>query len=124
MLNGKPMDPFELLKKEGWNFVRFRVWNHPRDGFCDKDHTLALARRAAKLGFKISIDFHYSDWWADPGKQNKPAAWSGLGFSDLDDTLYAYTQGVLDTLKASGITPAWVQIGNEVSVGPGIDQHG
>jgi arabinogalactan endo-1,4-beta-galactosidase len=116
-LDGKQMDPFALLKKEGWNFVRFRVWNHPREGYCDKDHTLALARRAAKLGFKISIDFHYSDWWADPGKQPKPAAWQGLSFVDLTKAVHDFTKDVVSALVQQGTSPYMVQVGNEITGG-------
>ena len=69
------------------------------------------------LGFKIMIDFHYSDVWADPGHQSKPAAWVGLDFTSLTDTLYNYTRHVMDTLKSNGINPLWVQIGNETNDG-------
>ncbi len=116
-LDGKKIDPFELLKKSGWNFVRFRVWNHPRDGYCDKEHTLALARRAAKLGFKISIDFHYSDWWADPGKQPKPAAWANLSYVDLLSAVTSYTADVVSSLVKQGTPPYMVQVGNEITAG-------
>lgn len=116
-LDGQAMDPFQLMKKEGWNFVRFRVWNHPFDGYCDKDHTLALAKRAAALGFKISIDFHYSDWWADPGKQNKPAVWKDLPFDQLTKALHDFTKDVVSALVRQGTPPYMVQIGNEITAG-------
>jgi arabinogalactan endo-1,4-beta-galactosidase len=116
-IGGKATDPFVLLKRSGWNFVRFRVWNHPRDGYCDKDHTLALALRAAKLGFKISIDFHYADWWADPGHQPKPASWKALSFNDLTKAVHDYTQDVVSALVAQGTPPLMVQVGNEITAG-------
>jgi arabinogalactan endo-1,4-beta-galactosidase len=78
---------------------------------------MAQARRAQNLGMKIMIDFHYSDWWADPGKQNKPAAWKTLNFDALTTTLYTYTKEVVTQLKNNGITPTWIQIGNETNDG-------
>lgn len=109
-----PEDPFVLMRKAGWNFVRFRVWNAPRDGWCDKAQTLALAKRAHAQGLKISLDFHYSDWWADPGKQNKPAAWKSLPFAELEKAVYDYTRDVVDAMIAQGTRPIMVQVGNEV----------
>ena len=116
-LDGKAEDVFTILRKLGWNFVRFRVWNQPRDGYCDKAHTLALAKRAHAQGMKISIDFHYSDWWADPGKQNKPAAWRELSFEDLQMAVRDYTKEVVGELVAQGTPPYMVQIGNEIISG-------
>jgi arabinogalactan endo-1,4-beta-galactosidase len=116
-LDGKQADPFVLLKKAGWNFVRFRVWNQPKDGFCDKAHTLELARRAKAQGFKISIDFHYSDWWADPGKQFKPAAWKDLPLDQLAAAVHDYTKDVISALTKQGTPPYMVQVGNEITSG-------
>lgn len=113
-IRGKVDDVFAILQKEGWNFVRFRVWNQPRGGWCDKEHTLALARRAKAHGMKISLDFHYSDWWADPGKQNKPAAWKNLAFDDLAKAVYDYTKDVVAAMVAQGTPPIMVQPGNEI----------
>lgn len=112
--NGEEMDPFVLMKKAGWNFVRFRIWNQPKDGWCDKDHTLKLAKRAHAQGLKISLDFHYSDWWADPGKQTKPAAWKDLSFEDLEKAVYAYTAEVVSAMNKQGTPPYMVQVGNEI----------
>ncbi|MGV3616627.1 MAG: glycoside hydrolase family 53 protein [Fimbriimonas sp.] len=111
---GKAQDPFDLMKAAGWNFVRFRVWNEPKDGFCDKADTLRLAKRAHARGMKISIDFHYSDWWADPGKQNKPKAWKDLPFDELVKAVRAYTKDVVGALVAQGTPPVMVQVGNEI----------
>jgi arabinogalactan endo-1,4-beta-galactosidase len=111
---GKTQDPFDLMRAAGWNFVRFRVWNDPKDGFCDKAHTLALAKRAHARGLKISIDFHYSDWWADPGKQTKPKAWRDLPFDALTKAVRDYTRDVVGALVAQGTPPIMVQIGNEI----------
>lgn len=114
---GKTEDPFKILKKAGWNFVRFRVWNDPKEGFCDKAHTLAIAKRAKAAGMTISIDFHYSDWWADPGKQIKPAAWKNLSQDDLAKAVYDYTKDVVGALVAQGTRPYMVQVGNEITPG-------
>jgi len=114
---GKQEDPFVIMRKAGWNFVRFRIWNHPKDGYCDKQHTLALAIRAHEQGLKISLDFHYSDWWADPGKQTKPAAWKSLPFDQLVNATHDYTKEVVDAMIAQGTPPIMVQIGNEIPSG-------
>jgi arabinogalactan endo-1,4-beta-galactosidase len=73
-----------------------------------------MAKRAHARGFKISIDFHYSDWWADPGKQNKPAAWKDLSFVELKKAVRDYTQEVIGELVAQGTPPYMVQVGNEI----------
>jgi arabinogalactan endo-1,4-beta-galactosidase len=112
--HGVEKDPFEIMKAAGWNLVRFRIWNNPKEGWCDKDHTLALAKRAAAHGLKISLDFHYSDWWADPGKQNKPAEWKSLSFPDLQKAVYEYTSDVVRSMVKQGTPPYMVQVGNEI----------
>ena len=117
LYQGKVQDPFVIMKKAGWNFVRFRVWNNPKEGFCDKAHTLAMAKRAKKAGLKISIDFHYSDWWADPGHQPKPAAWKDLSFGNLTLAVHDFTKDVIGSLVAQGTAPVMVQIGNEIRAG-------
>lgn len=114
---GAKQDLFTILGEKGINAIRLRVWVNPSGGWCNTTDLVAKALRAQKAGMRLLIDFHYSDFWADPGKQNKPAAWASLDFTDLVDALGTYTKGVLDTLKNNGITPAWVQIGNEVSNG-------
>jgi arabinogalactan endo-1,4-beta-galactosidase len=114
---GKREDPFKILKKAGWNWVRFRLWNNPKDGFCDKAHTLAAAKRAKAAGLAISLDFHYSDWWADPGKQYKPAAWKDLPFDQLTQAVYDYTKDVVSAMIRQGTRPNMVQVGNEIISG-------
>lgn len=115
--SGSAQDLFGILGGKGINAIRLRAWVNPPGGYCNTADVLAKALRAKAAGMSILIDFHYSDTWADPGDQNKPAAWASLDFAGLDSALYAYTVGVLDTLKAAGITPTWVQVGNEVSNG-------
>lgn len=114
---GKTEDPFVIFKKAGWTWVRFRVWNQPKDGFCDLAHTLALAKRAHAQGLKVSIDFHYSDWWADPGKQTKPRAWKDLSFTDLEEAVYRFTRASIDAFVKQGTPPFMVQVGNEITPG-------
>jgi arabinogalactan endo-1,4-beta-galactosidase len=114
---GIQKDCMEILKELGINSLRFRVWFDPRNRWCGKNDVATMAKRADQMGFRIMIDFHYSDSWADPGKQTKPSAWSGHTFDELLDDITNHTTDVLDTLKSLGITPEWVQIGNETNNG-------
>ncbi len=118
---GVEQDCFQILKDHGINTIRLRTWVNPSDdkasGHCSKEETVAMAVRAKKWGMRVMIDFHYSDTWADPGKQVKPAAWAGHDFSQLLTDVYDYTTGVMSALKTSGITPEWVQVGNEIPGG-------
>ncbi|MEI9905617.1 MAG: glycosyl hydrolase 53 family protein [Asticcacaulis sp.] len=114
---GQAADPFQLLKETGINAIRLRVWVDPKDGWNGKADTLAKCRRAAALGQKIMIDFHYSDNWADPGKQFKPAAWANDSVDQLKKDVYDHTAETLSYLKANGIDVAWVQVGNEITNG-------
>ncbi len=110
-------DPFTLLSNLGTNAVRLRVWVNPSGGWCNGADVLYKAKRAAALGMRIMIDFHYSDSWADPGEQTVPAAWSGHTISQLDTDVYNHTYGILSYLKTNGITVTWVQVGNEINAG-------
>ena len=114
---GAPGDPFALLRRAGWTLVRFRVWNAPKDGFCDVPHTLALARRAREAGLKVSLDLHYSDTWADPAHQTKPAAWKGLPFDALARAVRGFTRETVAAFVAQGTPPYMVQVGNEIRPG-------
>jgi arabinogalactan endo-1,4-beta-galactosidase len=116
---GKEMECMALLKSLGMNSIRLRVWVNPVEhgNWCDKADLLVKAKRANELGMKLMINFHYSDWWADPGKQNKPAAWENLSLEELKKAVFEHTQDVLNTLKEENITPEWVQIGNETDNG-------
>ena len=114
---GVSMDCMELLKSLGINAIRLRVWVNPAGGWNGNADVVAKALRAKKLGLRILIDFHYSDSWADPGKQTKPAAWTGYDSATLTGTVYSYTLSVLDTLKSAGVVPSWVQVGNETNDG-------
>jgi len=119
--DGSPKDCLQLLKDRGMNTIRLRVFVNPSEdkasGHCSKEETVTMALRAQKMGFRIMIDFHYSDSWADPSKQFKPAAWEKHAFSELLNDVYRHTYDVLNALKTAGITPEWVQIGNEIPGG-------
>lgn len=115
--DGTRQDLIQILKDKGMNAIRLRAWVNPADGWCNTDDVIAKALRAQKLGMKIMIDFHYSDTWADPAKQSKPAAWQSLSFPDLKAAVSTYTVGLMNALKAKGITPDWVQVGNETNDG-------
>ena len=119
--DGKEKDCLQLLKDRGMNSIRLRVWVNPNDdkasGHCSKDETVAMALRAQKMGMRIMIDFHYSDSWADPAKQFKPKAWEKHSFPELLDDVYNHTFDVINALKVAGVTPEWVQIGNEIPGG-------
>lgn len=114
---GQQTECIALLKSLGMNAIRLRVWVNPTDGWCGKEDVVAKARRASKLGLRVMIDFHYSDWWADPGKQNKPDAWKNLDFEGLKKAVANHTTDVLNALKAGGVTPEWIQVGNETTGG-------
>lgn len=118
---GNPKDCLQILKELGMNSIRLRVFVNPNDdkasGHCSKEETVQMAVRAQKLGFRVMIDFHYSDSWADPAKQNKPKAWENHSFPELLNDVYTHTFDVLSALKKAGVTPEWVQIGNEIPGG-------
>lgn len=114
---GTEMECMALLKSLGMNTIRLRVWVNPVDGWNGKADLLVKAKRAKALGMRLMIDFHYSDSWADPGKQNKPAAWVNLPFEELKGALVSHTIEILEALKGEGIYPEWVQVGNETSDG-------
>jgi len=115
--SGEAADPFVLLKTLGVNAIRLRVWVDPKDGWNGKADLLAKAKRAQAQGQKLMIDFHYSDNWADPGKQIKPAAWASHSVAQLTDDVRDHTADVLRYLKDNGIDVAWVQVGNEITNG-------
>src|ERR1700761_2376304 len=115
--SGTAMDCFKLMQTLDINVIRLRVWVNPAGGWNGTQDVVNKALRARALGQRVLIDFHYSDTWADPGHQTKPAAWANLDFPTLVSTVTSYTQGVLDTLKAAGAVPSWVQVGNEVDNG-------
>ena len=122
---GQAQDVFEILAENGINYIRVRVWNHPYDrdgngyggGNCDIENALEIGKRATRYGMKLLVDFHYSDFWADPGKQQAPLAWENMSIEDKTEALYHFTCDSLEKLKAAGVTVGMVQIGNETNGG-------
>lgn len=113
---GAEQDLLLILKNLGMNTTRLRVWVNPAGGWNGKADVVAKALRAKAQGMRIMINFHYSDSWADPGKQTKPSAWTG-DVNALKTALAAHTTDVLNALKSAGVTPEWVQVGNETNDG-------
>lgn len=114
---GTQGDPLLILKSAGMNYVRLRVWVNPASGYNDAARVVAFAKQVKADGLKLLVDFHYSDTWADPGKQYTPAAWSGHSLSQLETDVYQYTYSVCSALKSAGATPDMVQVGNEINAG-------
>ena len=123
--NDQQGDALDIMKAHGFNYIRLRIFVNPenpkgyspKQGFCDLAHTEAMAKRIKAAGMKFLLDFHYSDYWADPQQQNKPKAWEGEDFTALKKSLYDYTVSVMQQLKAQGTTPDMVQVGNEINHG-------
>lgn len=107
----------QLMKDYGMNATRLRVWVDPADGFSSPADVLEMARRSQALGMPVMIDFHYSDWWADPGKQNPPKQWLGMDLAQTEKALADHTRSTLQLLKDNGIDVKWVQVGNETTHG-------
>jgi beta-galactosidase/arabinogalactan endo-1,4-beta-galactosidase len=123
--NGIEKDAIQILKEHGFNYIRLRIFNNPaadsgyspKKGFCDLEHTKQMALRIKKAGLKLLLDFHYSDTWADPGKQYKPLAWKNFSFTELSRVVHDFTKDVLLALKQQGTLPDMVQVGNEINHG-------
>ena len=118
-VNGQERECTALMKEYDMNAVRLRVWVDPskHNNWCNKEDLLVKAKRAKDLDMDIMVNFHYSDWWADPAKQNIPASWRGHSFEEMKKDLAAHTREVLQLLKDNDITPKWVQVGNETTNG-------
>ena len=121
--NGNPQDIFKTLKQNGVNCIRLRVWNNPYDeegngfggGNNDIKTDIEIAKRAKEQGLGVYLDFHYSDFWADPSKQTAPRAWQGMTIEDKENAIYTYTVESLKEVKKAGISPVILQIGNETT---------
>lgn len=117
---GEQMSCPELMRQLGVRAVRLRVWVNPENAACQFNNTadvVAKAKAAAATKLDVMIDFHYSDLWADPSRQQKPKAWEGLSFDQLLQKVAEHTREVLTAVKEAGVTPRWVQIGNETRSG-------
>ena len=120
--DGSYIDALDLVENNGVNAVRLRIWNEPSNvpesgGYCDFDRTLKFGQEIKRRDMSFMLDFHYSDWWADPGKQNKPKAWENLPFNELVQAVHDYTYTTIKDLQAGGASPDIVQIGNEIRSG-------
>jgi len=114
--NGKQKDILQILKDQGINNIRLRVWT-VNSGASSKQEVVAMCRRAKAKGMGVMIDFHYSDTWADPGSQTIPAAWTDHSVEALAKNVYDHTYDVLSAIKKAGVVPKWVQVGNETKRG-------
>lgn len=122
---GKVEDVFQILKDNGITDIRIRVWNDPKDasgnwyggGNCDINNAVTIAKRCQKVGLGVIIDFHYSDFWADPGKQKAPKAWASLSTTQKATKIYEYTKESLEKIQETGVKITMVQIGNEINGG-------
>ena len=124
--DGNIADPFEVLADAGVNYVRVRVWNDPFNsvshvgyggGNVNAERATQIGERATAAGMKVLVDFHYSDFWADPGKQQVPKAWAGLNAAERIDAVHEYTQATLEQMEAAGVDVGMVQVGNETNGG-------
>jgi arabinogalactan endo-1,4-beta-galactosidase len=118
--NGEPNDLIAVLKNNGFNTVRLRIFVNPnKEGIVTNDlpYTLNLAKRVKAHNMKLLLNFHYSDTWADPQKQLKPAAWANMSFKELKRTVQSYTASVIKAFKKENVLPDIVQIGNEITPG-------
>lgn len=123
--DGEEKDVYQILSESGVNYIRVRVWNDPYDkdgngyggGNCDIENAVEIGKRATKYGMKLLVNFHYSDFWADPSKQMVPKAWSDMSIEEKTDALYLYTKECLEKLKAAGVDVGMVQVGNETNGG-------
>ena len=114
---GQASECMRLLRDNGMNSVRLRVWVNHSTGWCNLPDVLVKAKRANDLKLRIMIDFHYSDYFADPSKQNTPTAWQNYDLAQLKQAVTDHTTEVLTALKNEGITPEWIQVGNETRCG-------
>lgn len=115
--NGVPTPPLQILKDHGYNWVRLRIFVHPTTLANNQEYTIASAKMAKALGYKILLDFHYSDTWADPGKQIIPTEWASLNHDQLVDKVFTYTRDTIAAFREAGVLPDMVQIGNEITRG-------
>lgn len=123
--DNQEVDPLKMFIDNGVNYMRIRVWNNPYDengnkylgGTCDVDNFIKLSKLAISKGYKILLDLHYSDFWADPGKQFLPKKWSNMNLDELKQAIYQFTYDVLTLAKKEGIDVELIQIGNEITNG-------
>ena len=123
--DGREQDLLKTLNESGVNYIRVRVWNDPFDengngyggGNCTVDTAIELGRRAARYGMGLLVDFHYSDFWADPGKQQAPKAWRSMSFDEKATAVRDFTIDSITRIEQSGVRINMVQVGNETNNG-------
>ena len=121
--DGQVKDVYEILSANGINYIRVRIWNDPftadgkgyGGGNCDLENAIEVGKRATKYGMKLLVNFHYSDFWADPAKQMVPKAWRGMDIDQKSEALYQYTKDCLTALVDAGVDVGMVQVGNETN---------
>ena len=110
-------DGMRVMRDAGMNAIRLRVWVNHSTGWCNKEDVISKAKRAAALKLRVMIDFHYSDFFADPGRQNIPIDWKDYDLEQMKQAVANHTTDVLSALKNDGVTPEWIQVGNETRNG-------
>jgi arabinogalactan endo-1,4-beta-galactosidase len=115
--NGQAKPGLEILKDHGYNWVRLRIFHTPKELPNDLQYTIAEAKAAKKLGYRFLLDFHYSDTWADPGKQFIPVAWQSMSHEQLVQAVYEYSRDAISAMRTAGVLPDMVQVGNEITNG-------
>ena len=124
--NGHKVKFLPFVKQQGWNMIRVRLFvdpqnapeGHKGEGVCqDLNYVIGLCQQIKKTGMQVMLDFHYSDTWADPGKQFTPKRWKGCNKQQLADSVYAYTRASLQAMKRAGVMPEMIQVGNEITNG-------
>lgn len=114
---GVAKDGMHVMRDAGMNAVRFRVWVNHSTGWSNKEDVIRNARRADSLKLRVMIDFHYSDFFADPSRQNIPVAWADYDLEQMKQAVANHTTDLLSALKAEGVSPEWIQVGNETRSG-------
>ncbi|WP_458627488.1 glycoside hydrolase family 53 protein [Winogradskyella sp. PC D3.3] len=116
-INGHSVELLDFVKSKGTNLIRLKLWHTPQDGQNGLEDVKTYAQRIKAKDMDFLLDFHYSDYWADPETQTPPAAWQNLSFTDLKAAVYNYTKNVVQQLKAQQTMPDIIQIGNETDSG-------
>lgn len=115
--HGQPEAGLQILRAHGFNWIRLRLFVSPKDLPNDLAYTIAVAKDAKKQGFKLLLDLHYSDTWADPERQTLPKAWEGKSHQALVETVFEYTRDTVTSFRDAGVQPDMVQVGNEITAG-------
>lgn len=130
--DNKETDLLKILKDNGINYIRTRIWNDPYDkdgngyggGNSDISKAIQIGKRATQYGLKLLVDFHYSDFWTDPGKYIAPKAWKNLSINEKENALYEFSKDSLNKLKENNINVGMVQVGNEINSGLSDELYG